>query len=166
MSMDERRLWTDAGELSRALERGPGRGRPLVLANGVFDILHVGHVRYLEEAAALGAVLVVALNDDASTRSLKGAGRPVMPAADRAALLLALRCVDHVLVFGGATVDGVIRELRPDVHAKGTDYTADTVPERETARAVGCRTVIAGDPKDHSSSAVLRGIRGADARGS
>ena len=164
--MNERRLWTDAGELARALEREPGRGRPLVLANGVFDILHVGHVRYLAEAAALGAVLVVALNDDASTRSLKGAGRPVMPAADRAALLLALRCVDHVLVFGVATVDGIIRELRPDVHAKGTDYTADTVPERATARAVGCRTVITGDPKDHSSSAVLRGIREADARGS
>jgi rfaE bifunctional protein nucleotidyltransferase chain/domain len=164
--MEKRRLWTDVGGLSRALAREPGGGRPVVLANGCFDILHVGHVRYLEAAASLGGTLVVALNDDDSTRSLKGAGRPVMPAGERSEVLLALRCVDHVLVFGAATVDGVIRALRPDIHAKGTDYTADTVPERETARAIGCRTAIVGDPKDHSSSALLRGIREADGRGS
>lgn len=164
--MERYRLWTDVGALSRALAEKPGGGRPLVLANGCFDILHVGHVRYLEAAASYGRTLVVALNDDASTRALKGSGRPVMPARERAEMLLALRCVDHVLVFGDATVDGIIRVLRPDIHAKGTDYRADAVPERETAREVGCRTEIVGDPKDHSSSAVLRGIREADGRGS
>ncbi len=159
-------MWSDAGALARSIEGQGASGRPVVLANGCFDILHVGHVRYLEAAAFLGGTLVVALNDDESTRALKGPGRPVMPAGERAEMLLALRCVDYVLVFGGATVDGVIRALRPDFHAKGTDYTEESVPERETAREVGCRTVIVGDPKDHSSRAILRSIREADGRGS
>jgi rfaE bifunctional protein nucleotidyltransferase chain/domain len=164
--MEERRLWFNAKSLYRWIEGGGKKCRPLVLANGCFDLLHVGHVRYLEAAAACGSALVVALNDDSSTRALKGAGRPIMPAEERAALLLALRCVDYVLVFGEATVDGVIRALRPDIHAKGTDYTAETVPERGTALAAGCRTVIVGDPKDHSSRDILRKVREADGRGS
>ncbi len=158
--MEHPRLWRDAEKLARVVGRGTEARRPLVLANGCFDVLHVGHVRYLEAAAALGATLVVALNDDDSTRALKGPGRPVMAAEDRAELLLALRCVDHVLLFGGRTVDGVMRKLRPDIHAKGTDYTTETVPERETARAIGCRTVIVGDPKSHSSRDILKDVRG------
>ena len=122
-------------------------------------ILHVGHIRYLEEAAGHGDLLVVAVNDDESTRRLKGEGRPVMPAAERAEILSALRVVDYVLIFPDDTVDGILRELRPDVHAKGTDYTVETVPELETARATGCITVITGDPKDRSSREIISRLR-------
>jgi rfaE bifunctional protein nucleotidyltransferase chain/domain len=157
--MNEVRIFRDAEALAAELGAlRAGRG-PVVLANGCFDVLHVGHVRYLRAAAALGGILVVALNDDESTGAIKGPGRPVIPAAERAEIIGALRCVDYVLLFGERTVDGVIRALRPDVHAKGTDYTSETVPERETARAVGCRTVIVGDPKDHASRDIIRRIR-------
>ena len=154
------RLFRDVDELAREL--GPRRegGARIVLANGCFDILHVGHVRYLEEAAALGDLLVVAVNDDRSTRALKGSGRPVIPEEERAELLLALRCVDRCLLFGEATVDRIIRRLRPDVHAKGTDYTVESVPERETARDVGTETVITGDPKKHASREIIGRMRG------
>ena len=147
------RLYRDVEKLARDLDEDRRRGARVVLANGCFDILHVGHVRYLEEAAALGDLLVVAVNDDDSTRTLKGDGRPVM-------LLLALRCVDRCLLFGELTVDEIIRILRPDIHAKGTDYTVDTVPEIESARAVGTRTVITGDRKSHASRDVIRKVRG------
>ena len=130
-------------------------GRTIALANGCFDLLHVGHVRYLMGAAAEANVLVVAINDDFSVRALKGPDRPVMPAAERAELVAALEVVDYVLVFSGPTVGPLIAALEPDVHCKGTDYTADSVPEREVVRAYGGRTAIVGDPKDHSTRDLL-----------
>ena len=133
-------------------------GRRIVLANGVFDLLHVGHVRYLGAARALGDVLVVALNSDASVRRLKGQGRPIMSAAERAELVAALRPVDAVVVFEEDTVDRVVGALRPDVQAKGTDYTEATVPERAAVLAAGGRVAIAGDPKDHSTRDLIRTI--------
>ncbi len=151
----EKRYFRDAAELADRLRAERGKGRRLVLANGCFDLLHVGHVRYLDGASSHGDILVVALNDDDSTRRLKGPGRPLFPAVERAEILLALRKVDYVLLFSGETVDSVIRVLRPDVHAKGTDYSVESVPERETAREVGCVTVIVGDPKNHSSSEIM-----------
>ena len=136
-----------------------GAGRTIAFANGVFDLLHVGHVRYLKGASREADLLVVAVNDDAGVRALKGPDRPVMPEADRAELVAALRCVDAVVIFPEATVTPLLELLRPDVHCKGTDYTVDTVPERATVRAYGGRTAIVGDPKDHSTRDVLRGIR-------
>jgi rfaE bifunctional protein nucleotidyltransferase chain/domain len=130
-------------------------GRTIALANGCFDLLHVGHVRYLMGAAAEANVLVVAINDDFSVRALKGPDWPVMPAAERAELVAALEVVDYVLVFSGPTVGPLIAALEPDVHCKGTDYTADSVPEREVVRAYGGRTAIVGDPKDHSTRDLL-----------
>ncbi len=134
-------------------------GRTIAFANGVFDLLHVGHVRYLEGARREGDVLVVAVNDDATVRALKGPDRPVLPAADRAELVAALRCADAVVVFPEPTVTPLLDLLRPDVHCKGTDYTVESVPERETVRAYGGRTAIVGDPKDHSTRDLLRAIR-------
>ena len=142
--------------LTRAVEQHRAKGHRIVLANGGFDLLHVGHLRYLEAAKALGDVLVVAVNSDASVRAAKGEGRPVIPAAERAELLAALRCVDHVHVFDAPDVRHIIRALKPDIHAKGTDYSADTVPERDEVLAYGGRVVIAGDPKNHSTTALLR----------
>ena len=145
-------------EAARLAERWRAEGKRLVLANGCFDLLHVGHVRYLEGAKALGDVLVVALNSDASVRRLKGPGRPIMSEGERAEIVAALAPVDRVLVFDEDTVDGVVARLRPDVQAKGTDYTEDTVPERETVRAAGGRVAIAGDPKDHSTRDLIATI--------
>ena len=133
-------------------------GKRLVLANGVFDLLHVGHVRYLRAAKALGDVLLVALNSDASVRRLKGAGRPIMAEGERAELVAALDPVDAVVIFDDDTVDALIARLRPDVQAKGTDYTEDTVPERDSVRAAGGRVAIAGDPKDHSTRDLIATI--------
>ena len=155
MERKEENCFRDMELLSSRLAARREAGERLVLANGCFDLLHVGHVRYLEGAASHGDILVVALNDDDSTRALKGSGRPLFPEEERAEMLLAMRSVDYVLIFQGETVDGVIRGLRPDIHAKGTDYTVESVPEIETAREVGCRTVIVGDPKDHSSSEIM-----------
>jgi rfaE bifunctional protein nucleotidyltransferase chain/domain len=132
--------------------------RTVVLANGVFDLFHVGHVRYLQGARAEGDFLVVAINGDDSARRLKGPGRPFLPSAERAEILAALECVDRVLVFEEPDVGRVLRALRPDVHAKGTDYTTDSVPERDVTRSLGGRTAIVGDPKDHSSTDLLRSI--------
>jgi rfaE bifunctional protein nucleotidyltransferase chain/domain len=123
----------------------------IVLANGCFDLLHVGHVRYLRAARKLGDVLFVGINSDAAVARLKGRGRPLMPAAERAEILLALREVDHVVVFEEDTADRLVAALRPHVHAKGTDYRADSVPEAATVQKVGGRVEIVGDPKDHSS---------------
>jgi D-glycero-beta-D-manno-heptose 1-phosphate adenylyltransferase len=131
-------------------------GERIILANGTFDLLHVGHVRYLHAAKALGGRLVVAVNSDYSTRALKGEGRPLMPENERAEILAALADVDAVIVFPERDVRAVIREIRPDVHAKGTDYTADTVPERDVVREYGGRVEIVGDPKDHSVSEIIR----------
>jgi D-glycero-beta-D-manno-heptose 1-phosphate adenylyltransferase len=133
-------------------------GRTIAFANGCFDLLHVGHIRYLESAAREANVLVVALNDDESVRQLKGEGRPILAAADRAELVAALSCVDYVVIFPELTVGPLLEALRPDVHCKGTDYTVDSVPERETVKAYGGRTAIVGDPKDHSTRDLLSRI--------
>ena len=134
-------------------------GRTIALANGCFDILHVGHVRYLQGSAAEADRLVVAVNDDEAVRALKGEGRPILSAADRAELVAAVRGVDYVVVFPELTVTAVLEAVRPDVHCKGTDYTVDTVPERDVVRAWGGRTAIVGDPKDHSTRDLLSRIR-------
>jgi rfaE bifunctional protein nucleotidyltransferase chain/domain len=133
-------------------------GRTIAFANGCFDILHVGHVRYLDAAAQEADVLVVAINDDASVKALKGENRPIMAAEHRAELVAALRSVDFVIVFPEPTVAPLLEALRPDVHCKGTDYTADTVPERDTVRAYGGRIAIVGDPKNHSTRDLLERI--------
>jgi rfaE bifunctional protein nucleotidyltransferase chain/domain len=141
--------------LVAAVEEERRQGRTVSLANGCFDLLHVGHVRYLQAAAEEADRLVVAINDDDSVRLLKGQGRPILPAADRAALVAAVRGVDYVVIFPGETVSDVLRAVRPDVHCKGTDYTVDSVPEREVVREWGGRTAIVGDPKDHSTRELL-----------
>jgi rfaE bifunctional protein nucleotidyltransferase chain/domain len=130
----------------------------IVLANGCFDLLHVGHVRYLAEARRLGDVLFVGVNSDAAVTRLKGAGRPLMPLAERVELLSALRAVDHVVVFEDDTADRLAAALRPDVHAKGTDYTVETVPERATVRGLGGEVAIVGDPKTHATRDLIRVI--------
>lgn len=134
-------------------------GRSIAFANGCFDLLHVGHARYVEGASREGDRLIVAVNDDDSVRALKGPGRPILPAAARAELVAALRGVDYVVVFSGPTVAPLLERLHPDVHCKGTDYTTDTVPERQTVRAYGGRVAIVGDPKDHSTKALLDKLR-------
>jgi D-glycero-beta-D-manno-heptose 1-phosphate adenylyltransferase len=134
-------------------------GERITLANGCFDLLHVGHVRYLHAAKKLGGRLVVAINSDESVRSLKGQGRPLMPAAERAEILAALADVDAVVIFPEPDVRALIREMRPDIQAKGTDYTADTVPERDVVLEYGGRVEIVGDPKDHSASEIIRANR-------
>ena len=147
-----------AAEAARAVAAWHAHGARVVLANGVFDLLHVGHVRYLEGARRQGDRLVVAVNGDAATARLKGAGRPVLPATERAALVAALRCVDAVVVFEEPSADAILERLGPDVHAKGTDYRVDSVPERATAEALGVRTVITGDPKQHSSREMVERV--------
>ena len=142
-------------ELARLLHGERTRLGRVVLANGCFDLLHVGHVRYLEAARARGDTLVVALNTDESVRASKGPGRPAMPLVERAELVAALRCVDHVTSFPEATLEVTLRLLLPAVHAKGTDYTLENVPERAVDRELGIEIAICGDPKDHSSSALL-----------
>jgi rfaE bifunctional protein nucleotidyltransferase chain/domain len=145
-------------ELIAAVAMERRAGRTVAFANGCFDLLHVGHVRYLQAAAAEADVLVVAINDDRSVESLKGPGRPILAAADRAELVAALRGVDYVVVFPEPTVTPLLLALTPDVHCKGTDYTADTVPERETVRGYGGRVAIVGDAKDHSTHDLLARI--------
>ena len=135
-------------------------GRTVAVANGCFDLLHVGHVRYLRGAAAEADRLLVAVNADRSVAALKGSGRPLQAAADRAEIVAALEMVDYVVVFEEPTVAALLERLRPDVHCKGTDYTVDTVPEREVVRAFGGRTAIVGDPKDHSTRDLLSRIAG------
>jgi len=134
-------------------------GRSIVLANGCFDLLHVGHIRYLAGAKDLGDVLVVGINSDEQARALKGDGRPFMPEDERAELIAALRMVDLVTIFREPTVEQLIRDIRPDVHAKGTDYSPETVPERDVIREVGGRVAIVGDPKDHSSTELIAAVQ-------
>jgi rfaE bifunctional protein nucleotidyltransferase chain/domain len=145
-----------AEELARQAAAWRSAGEKITLTNGCFDLLHVGHVRYLRAAKELGGKLVVAVNSDASTRALKGAGRPRVPDHERAELLAALADVDAVTIFNAPDVREIIRLIRPDVHAKGTDYTAESVPERDVVVACGGRVAIVGDPKDHSTSEMLR----------
>jgi rfaE bifunctional protein nucleotidyltransferase chain/domain len=147
-------------EVRARVEAQRRAGRSLALANGGFDLLHVGHVRYLQGARAEADVLVVAVNADPSVRRLKGPGRPLLPAADRARLVAGLRAVDHVVVFEQDDVSCVLLALRPDVHCKGTDYTRETVPERDVVRSYGGRVAIVGDPKDHDTRALVERMRG------
>ncbi len=137
-------------------------GHTLALANGIFDILHVGHLRYLEAARKLADVLVVAVNSDRSARALRGAGRPIVPDRERAELLAGLSCVDYVIIFDGPDVRAVIRALRPQFHVKGTDYTTENVPERDEVERWGGQVRIVGDVKTHSTTALLRKIEGCD----
>ncbi len=143
-------------ELRRRVDEWRRSGERVTLANGNFDLLHVGHIRYLRGAKALGGKLVVAINSDESVRALKGEGRPVMPQAERAEILAALSDVDAVVIFPELDVRAIIRDIRPDVQAKGTDYSADSVPERDTVAECGGRVEIVGDPKDHSTSEIIR----------
>jgi rfaE bifunctional protein nucleotidyltransferase chain/domain len=143
-------------ELQQRVAEWRRAGDPVTLTNGCFDVLHVGHVRYLRAARELGGKVVVAVNSDASVRRLKGEGRPVMPAEERAEILAALADVDAVVIFPEKDVRAILREIRPDFHAKGTDYTAESVPERDEVEACGGRVVIVGDPKNHSATEIIR----------
>lgn len=147
------------GELHRAIAAERDAGRTVAFANGCFDVLHVGHVRYLEGAAETADVLVVGINSDDSVRRLKGDGRPVIGEIERAEILAAFRPVDYVTVFDDTTPAGLISRLRPDVHCKGTDYTEESVPEAEVVRAYGGRVAIVGDAKDHSTTEILARLR-------
>lgn len=143
-------------ELRQRVSEWRRAGERIVLGNGAFDLLHVGHVRYLHAAKELGGRLVVAINSDESVWALKGEGRPLMPAEERAEIVAALADVDLVVIFPEPDVGALIREIRPDIHAKGTDYTADSVPEGDVVREYGGRVAIVGDPKDHSTSDIIR----------
>lgn len=147
-------------ELLARVEAARTDGARIVLANGCFDVLHVGHVRYLAGARELGDVLVVGINSDEQVARLKGAGRPVLPATERAEIVASLECVTYVTIFAEPTVTELLLALKPDVHAKGTDYTEETVPERAVVRSYGGRVAIVGDPKDHSTSAILTRLGG------
>ena len=149
-------MTADLVDLAASLRRD---GKTVALANGLFDIIHVGHLRYLEAAALEADVLVVAVNSDRSAREIKGSGRPVVPEAERAEILAGFRCVNHVVVFDEPTVAAVLETLRPDVHCKGTDYSPDSVPEREVAKNLGIRIAIVGDPKRHATREMLDRIR-------
>jgi D-glycero-beta-D-manno-heptose 1-phosphate adenylyltransferase len=151
-----RRKIVSREELPRLVADWRRSGDRIILANGCFDLLHVGHVRYLHAARELGGKLIVAVNADTSVRALKGEGRPVMPADERAEILASLADVDAVVIFSENEVRAIIREIRPDFHAKGTDYTAESVPERDEVEACGGRVVIVGDPKDHSVTEIIR----------
>jgi rfaE bifunctional protein nucleotidyltransferase chain/domain len=155
---DEARIVGRQDLISIAAEQ-KSAGRRIVLANGCFDLFHVGHIRYLQGAKAAGDFLIVAVNADDQVIKQKGEGRPFMPENERAEIVAALRCVDLVTIFPEPTVTEVIRAIKPDFHAKGTDYTADSVPEKDIVAEVGGKVIIVGDPKDHSSSDMLRRIR-------
>jgi rfaE bifunctional protein nucleotidyltransferase chain/domain len=157
--MDTREKILSREGLRDVLEEHRRARRKIVLANGVFDLLHVGHVRYLQAARAEGGVLVVAINSDSSTRKLKGEGRPILTERARATLVAALEAVNYVVIFDEINVESLLREFQPDVHAKGTDYTAGTVPERELAKLLGIRVAIVGDPKNHSTRDLLAHVR-------
>jgi rfaE bifunctional protein nucleotidyltransferase chain/domain len=146
----------DRSQVRERAEQWRRGGERIVLANGNFDLLHVGHVRYLRGAKALGGRLIVAVNADDSVRALKGEGRPVMPAEERAEIVAALADVDAVVIFSELDVRPLIREIRPDIQAKGTDYTEESVPERDTVAEYGGRVAIVGDPKDHSTTELIR----------
>jgi D-glycero-beta-D-manno-heptose 1-phosphate adenylyltransferase len=146
-------------ELDQAVESAKRRGQRVAFANGCFDVLHVGHIRYLQGAAATADVLIVGVNGDESVRQLKGEGRPVMSERERAELISAIRGVTYVTIFHEKSPSTLLQKLKPDFHCKGTDYTADSVPEAEVVRAYGGKVVIVGDPKDHSTTAILEKMR-------
>lgn len=159
MTQSDARI-VDRPRLQKAIAAAKKDGRRIVFANGCFDVLHVGHVRYLEGAKALGDLLIVAINSDEQARRLKGEGRPLIPQDQRAEIVSALDAVDFVTIFDEPTVTELLLALKPDIHAKGTDYSEDTVPERDVVRSYGGRVAIAGDPKDHSSSQMIEKISG------
>ena len=150
-------------ELTKRVAAAKAEGARIGFANGCFDVLHVGHVRYLAGARQLGDVLIVGINSDEQVAIQKGAGRPVLPAIERAEIVAALESVTYVTIFNEPTVEELLLELKPDVHAKGTDYTTDTVPERDVVRSYGGQVAIVGDPKDHSTSAIIARLGGVDA---
>jgi len=157
--MDTRAKILSRDGLHEVLEEHRRADRKIVFANGIFDLLHVGHVRYLKAARAEGDILIVGINSDASARKLKGEGRPILTERARGALVAALADVDYVIIFDELDVNSLLREFQPDVHAKGTDYTAETVPERELAALLGIRVAIVGDPKQHSTRDLLARLR-------
>ena len=157
--MDTREKILSREGLHDVLDEHRRAGRKVVFANGVFDLLHVGHVRYLKAAREEGDLLVVGINSDASTRALKGVGRPILTERARASLVAALAAVDYVVIFDELDVNALLREFQPDVHAKGTDYAPDTVPERDLAALLGIRVAIVGDPKKHSTQELLARLR-------
>ena len=161
--MSEEKKILSREELRQRVDQWRRAGDHITLANGAFDLLHVGHVRYLRGAKALGGRLAVAINSDESVRTLKGEGRPVVPESERAEIVAALADVDAVVIFPELDVRAIIREIRPDIHAKGTDYTADSVPERDAVLEYGGRVEIVGDPKDHSTSDIVRSRQRGDA---
>ena len=150
-------------ELAKQVASAREVGARIVFANGCFDVLHVGHVRYLDGASRLGDLLIVGVNSDEQVAIQKGAGRPVMPANERAEIVAALESVTYVTIFDEPTVEQLLLALKPDVHAKGTDYTTDTVPERDVVRSYGGRVAIVGDPKDHSTTTIIARLGGGDA---
>jgi rfaE bifunctional protein nucleotidyltransferase chain/domain len=152
--MNDERI-VDRKTLIERVRGARDRGLTVVLANGCFDVLHAGHVRYLEAAKSIGDVLVVGINSDEQVAALKGAGRPLLPESERAEIVAALAAVDLVTIFNEPTVGELLLAIKPDIHAKGTDYTEDTVPERDVVRSFGGRTAIVGDPKDHSTSDMI-----------
>lgn len=150
----------DLPKLTKRVETERRAGHKIILANGCFDLIHVGHVRYLEGAKAIGGFLVVGINSDTQVAKLKGAGRPYLPEAERAEIVAAFRFVDAVTIFHEPTVETLIRSIRPDFHAKGTDYSSETVPERDIVRSLGGQVIIVGDPKDHSSTELITRVSG------
>ncbi len=155
MTVDDTSRIVDRQILIERVNDARARGLVVVLANGCFDVLHAGHVRYLQAAKAIGDILVVGVNSDVQVTKLKGSGRPLQPETERAELIASLAAVDLVTIFNEPTVEELLLAIRPDVHAKGTDYTEDTVPERDVVRSFGGRVAIVGDPKDHSTSEMI-----------
>lgn len=153
------RIVKDINKLASIVEDLKAKGKKIVFVNGCFDILHVGHIRYLKGAKALGDVLIAALNSDVSVRVLKGSGRPLTPEGERLEILSAIRFVDYVTIFSEPRADKILLKLKPHIHAKGTDYTVETVPERQTVLSYGGQIAIVGDPKEHSSSEMAEGSR-------
>lgn len=146
-------------EIKKIAEKLRKDGKTIVLANGCFDIIHVGHIRYLKEAKSYGDVLIVAINSDSSVKKLKGPNRPIMPDEERAEIVASLYFVDYVFIFDDTRVDKILLELKPDFQAKGQDYTVETVPERETVESYGGRVIICGDPKNHSSTEIIKKLK-------
>lgn len=157
--MNMRKKIYPENEIGEIIKKEQRAGRTVVFTNGCFDLLHVGHIRYLQSAKKEGDVLLTAVNSDQSVRALKGPDRPIMPEEERVEILASLECTDLILLFDDKTVDRLLRKLRPDVHAKGTDYTPESVPERETVLAYGGRIAIVGDPKDHSTRDFISSIK-------